>query len=227
MEFEMKQKMALILIALMPVVGFVPTASATIITGPFSFFGPGTGTGVATTTTPGGSIGNSVVITENFTSYGTMRSSFLMPNNGEGSTQYLFTKTISNNTLDTWEDFKVAMACGAVGEGNPLVTDCAFFPLTVNYGVTPTNSEVGAVLDLTDPTIFHWSSMNVAPTESFDLTFVVSTCANCGGSWTIFETPSILAVPEPGSLALVSACLTLLTVSRKAIHRTKVTRVKA
>ena len=223
----MKQKLAMILIALIPVLGFMPTASATIITGPFGFFGPGTGTGVATTTTPGGSIGNTVVITENFTSYGTMQSTFLMPNGGEGSTQYLFTKTISNNTLDTWEDFKVAMACGQVGEGNPLVSDCGFFPLTVNYGVTPTNSEVGAVLDLTDPTLFHWSSMNVAPGESFALTFAVSTCSNCGGAWAIFETPSILAVPEPGSMALVSACFALLTLSRRAIHKTQVMSVKA
>jgi hypothetical protein len=96
----MKKRFAVALTALLPVLGFAPTTSATIITGPFSFSGPGTGTGVATTITPGGLIGNTVVMTEDFTSNGTMQSAFLMPNGGEGSTQYLFTKTITN-TLDT------------------------------------------------------------------------------------------------------------------------------
>lgn len=191
-------------VALLPVAGCAPSAMATIIAGPFTFFGSGTGSASVFTPSPGGEAGNVIDIVKEYTSSGFLSVAFNMPNSGEGSTEYLVRETIINNTGDDWFDFKIAMACGNVGENPEL---CGFFPLTVQYppaGTAPVGPGGAALISGTNPTLLHWLSPTALP-GTFGLEYTIRTCNNCAGTWQIFQTPSLEEVPEPGTLALVGA----------------------
>lgn len=207
------------LLALLACIGALcclPPALATTIAGPFSLgFTDGSGSLLSssvTTASPGGSAGNLIEITERIDSYnsGVWQLGFSMPSNNEGATAYLVTKTVINNTNVGWEDFQIAMGCGNVGE--EVCT--GFDPLLVDYGVTPGITESGAFLDVTLPHLFHWSGMSVGVGEAVTFMFGIETCANCQGSWAIYQKPSL--IPEPGTLALSLCGFTLLLMRRRS-----------
>lgn len=209
---RIKRWLANTCIALLPLLGCAP-AMATIITGPFTFNGSGTGTGSVVTTTPGGAAGNVITLNKEYTSGGYIQTSFVLPNNDEGSTTYLVRETIVNNTGDNWFDFRIAMGCGAFGE-----EDCGgFFPLVLEYppAADAPIGPPGAVLTSgMAPTLLHWVSATPLPT-TFDLQYTISTCERCAGTWAIFQTPSLEEVPEPGSLTLVGVGILALRAGRR------------
>ena len=194
------------LAATLGMAALAPTATATTIAGPFTLSMLG---GTGTLTPPGGTIvGANITLNENIMfSTGSWTVGFGLQNAGEGATNYKVTKTVINNTSDTWEDFLISMGCGNFGE-----IACAGAGVFVDLATAPTISEAGAFLSPAPaPHSLHWINMNVAPTQSVTFTFDLKTCANCAGNWQLYQQPSL--VPEMGTAALSSAGLLALLVA--------------
>jgi hypothetical protein len=187
---------------------------AATITAPFSGTG-GTVSGTVNTPAPNnnnvlGLSPNTVNITEGW--FGVTGSvAFQLPQSA-GSTEYYFTKTVTNNSAFLWTSFGMAMGCGPTGS-----TDCGGGlngnPLTLDYDVAPTSSAGGSLIASNGYSLL-WAGLNVAPGQSVTFNFSVDTCSGCGGAWQIIQTANV-AAPEPGTMLLCAAGLVGVGVYRK------------
>ena len=207
----MKNISALVVAAFVGMVSFAPVAMATTITEPFALnFVNGSGSLVnatVTTTTPSGSFGNTLTLTEDFQSSSApgVLSGFVFDLIGGpgGSTEYNVTKTVINNTGTVWNGFLIGvgcnngfMPCSPSGFGGGVDIDYSLVP-------TPTISVPGS-LDSALPYLLRWSGMNVGNGEQVEFNFGIKTfdCGPgaCRANWQIVETPNV--VPEPSTYLL-------------------------
>lgn len=208
--------------ALVVMMGFAPVAIGTTITEPFAlYFGNGSGSLVnatVITTTPSGSFGNTLTLTEDFqssTGPGVLSDfTFALIGGPAGSTQYYVTKTVTNDTGIIWHDFLIFMGCDF---GFTPCSPSGLGPVNVDYGLIPIPTiSVPGALDVTLPYLLHWSGMDVGNGEQVQFAFGIDTfdCGPgpCSASWHIGEKPN--TVPEPGTLALSSTSAILLMFSR-------------
>ena len=181
--------------------------AAIIITGPVTGSGAGTiSVGTVTNPSPGnnndpGQSPNLFTLVESFTSTGTLYASF-SGGGTSGSTEYFVTKTITNNTTDTWTSFAIGVGCSGF-------TRCTFGydPLLMDYDLSPTIDRSGTSLSTT-PISLTFSNINLAPTQSMIITFSMDTCTNCGFGWSMFELPGTgPVVPEPATYALTGSAM--------------------
>ena len=216
------------LLGILVLMSLVPEARATTITGPLVLIvSNGAGNlidATVTTTTPSGSLGNTLTFTEDLqaSSGPGVRGDFQFALIGgpAGSTQYLVTGTFINNTGNAWFGFQILMGCdfgftpcSPSGEG----------PVSVDFGLMASPAaSLPATLDLALPYLLRWSGMRVGNGEQVQFLFGIRTfdCGPgpCSASWQISAQPD---VPEPGTLILtVSGGFLLLAGGRLRRRRT-------
>jgi hypothetical protein len=198
------------------IAGCVPAARATTITGPFALhFSNGSGALVdvgVVTTTPSGSLGNTLIWTEDIQSLDGPGASwslaFSLTGGPAGSTQYLATKTVINNTGAAWNNLLIYMGCDV---GFTPCGPSGLGPVNVDYSLVPIPTmSVPGTLELALPHLLHWTGMNVGDGQQVQFTFGINTfdCGQgaCSATWQISET----SAPEPTSLALLGTGLAVL-----------------
>ncbi len=190
--------------SLLAAVSFAPAAMATTIATPFTLTGAASGSSLtaAAIAPPIGLFVLSENITGSTFSNGGWSVVFsLAPDTtGAKANTYAVTKAVENDTGDVWDDFQIAIGCGSFGD-----QDCgAGAPVTM---ANPAIITGPGVLGPSFPYLAHWSGIDVQPGSVVAFTFDMTTCANCSGQWQISETPSLAAVSEPGTLALISSAL--------------------
>lgn len=191
---------ATILIVALAVAVAASAASAATISGPYSFDyvsgASGTGSG------SGPTVGGNITFQEDWTANGALSVFFSTSAGGGTTTDYGFTKTVTNNTGVTWTDFLISWPC--------LTTNCDPPPLTNAFQSPPTISgpgTSGAVLAVNSNSYLEWTSLSIPSGQTATFTFELATCGvSCyTGVTSIVEVPSFgeTTTPEPASLMFV------------------------
>lgn len=136
-----------------------------------------------------------------------------------GSTEYAVTKTVINNTGQTWTTFAMALnylfISGPINAANLIVVqlDADSLPTLTGSG-TSGQSLLSSTFNQAV-----WSGLNVQNGDSITLNFSVDTCPSCNGVWQLLQVASnegsTAEMPEPGMFALVGLGLISIALRNK------------
>lgn len=172
---------------------------------------------------PGGNSPNTVTINEVATSVqALMGVSFNVLNDSESggrSTEYAVTKTVLNNTGQTWTSFEMSLNYQFL---NGQVFPFDFVVVQFDLDAQPTlsgNGTSGQTLSSSGVNQLTWAGINILPGDSITINFSVDTCPSCDGIWQLLQvaTPATQTpeVPEPGMFALVGIGLVSFAMRKK------------
>lgn len=172
---------------------------------------------------PGGNSPNTVTINEVATSVQTLMGvSFNVINDsasGGRSTEYAVTKTVLNNTGETWSSFGMTLNYQYL---NGQVFPFDFVVVQFDTDALPTlsgNGTSGQTLSSSGINQLTWGGINILPGDSLTINFSVDTCPSCNGIWQLSQvaTPATPTpeVPEPGMFALVGIGLVSFAMRNK------------
>jgi hypothetical protein len=198
------------------------TASASIIA-PTGTFSNVAGTTIVNTPAPGnnnhpgGNSPNTIAIDEQANSIQNgLGVSFDVINDAASSgrsTEYAVTKTVLNNSGETWTNFAMSLNYQFL---NGLTFPFDFVVIQFDSDSIPTltgNGTAGQNLIVGNANQVAWAGINVLPGDSIIINFSVDTCPSCNGIWQLSQLvtgePTTPEVPEPAVSALVGMGLLL------------------
>jgi hypothetical protein len=172
---------------------------------------------------PGGNSPNTVTINEVASSVQTLMGvSFNVINDsasGGRSTEYAVTKTVLNNTGQTWTSFEMSLNYQFL---NGQVFPFDFVVVQFDLDAQPTlsgNGTSGQNLSSNNTNQLTWGGINVLPGDSITINFSVDTCPSCDGIWQLSQLasggPPTADLPEPAMTALIGIGLVAIGLRTK------------
>ena len=172
---------------------------------------------------PGGNSPNTIAIDEVATSVQTLMGvSFNVINDfasGGRSTEYAVTKTVLNNTGQTWTSFEMSLNYQFLS-GQVFPID--FAVVQFDPDALPTlsgNGTSGQTLSSSGVNQLTWAGINILPGDSITINFSVDTCPSCDGIWQLNQFasggPPTADLPEPAMTTLIGIGLVAIGLRTK------------